>query len=196
MIDTRLRPPSRTVRARRSGTAPAAVLLDRDGTLIADVPDNRDPQRVAPMDGAREALDRLRAGGLPLALVSNQSSVGYGRIALRDVEAVNARMEELLGPIRPQLVCTHPSEASCGCRKPEPGLVLRAAAVLGVDPRNCVVIGDTGADVDAALAAGARPILVPNEVTRAEEILRAPEVCASLVDAATLVLGGVPETVA
>jgi hypothetical protein len=80
---------------------PKAVLLDRDGTLIRDVPYNGDPAKVVPMPGAREALDRLRAAGVRLAVVSNQSGVARGLITPEQVDAVNARVEELLGPIGP-----------------------------------------------------------------------------------------------
>ncbi|MFL5737814.1 MAG: D-glycero-alpha-D-manno-heptose-1,7-bisphosphate 7-phosphatase [Actinomycetota bacterium] len=175
---------------------PAAVLLDRDGTLIVDVPCNRDRSRVVPMPGAFEALERFRAAGIPLALVSNQAAVGRGDLTLEDVVSINARVEELLGELGPRMICTHREEQRCGCRKPDPGLILRAAGALGVDPERCVMIGDTGADVEAALAAGARAILVPNEVTRPAEILRAPEVAGSLLEAARSILGDVPERVA
>jgi len=162
---------------------PRAVLLDRDGTLVEDVPYNGDPARVEPLPGAREALDRLRAAGVRLAVVSNQSGVGRGMLTAAELAAVNHRVESLLGPLGPWLVCPHAPEAGCACRKPKPGLVLRAAAVLGVPPHECVLIGDTGADVAAARAAGARGILVPNPVTRRAEIVEAPEVARDLGEA-------------
>ena len=168
---------------------PAAVLLDRDGTLIRDVPYNGDPDCVVPMPGARDALDRLRAAGVPTAVVSNQSGVARGLISRAAVEAVNRRVEELLGPLGPWLVCFHGPDEGCGCRKPAPGLVLRAAAALGVDPRRCAVVGDIGADVEAARACGARAILVPTSITRPEEIAAAPEVSADLGAAVDRLLG-------
>jgi histidinol-phosphate phosphatase family protein len=168
---------------------PAAVLLDRDGTLVRDVPYNGDPDRVVPMPGARAALDRLRAAGVPLAMISNQSGVGRGLLTPAAVEAVNRRIEELLGPIGPWFVCYHGPEDGCPCRKPAPGLVLRAAAALGVAPQRCAVVGDIGADVDAARACGARGILVPTPVTRPEEIAAAPEVSTDLGDAVNRLLG-------
>jgi histidinol-phosphate phosphatase family protein len=153
---------------------PAAVLLDRDGTLVRDVPYNGDPGRVAPMPGARRALDRLRAAGIPLAVVSNQSGIARGLVTNEQVEAVNRRVEELLGPIGRWHVCTHAPDERCACRKPAPGLVVEAARGLGVEPERCVLVGDIGADVEAALAAGARAILVPNGKTRPEEVAAAP----------------------
>ena len=175
-------------RRRRSAALPEAVLLDRDGTLIVDVPYNGDPDRVRPMPGAREALDRLRSAGVPLAVVSNQSGVGRGLIAEHEVRAVNQRVEELLGPLGPWLVCPHAPEEGCECRKPRPGLVLAAAQRLGVNAERCVLIGDIGADVDAARAAGARAVLVPTAHTRPEEVAAAPLTATSLGGAVDLAL--------
>ncbi len=107
--------------------------------------------------------------------MSNQSGVAKGLITPDRLAAVNARVEELFGPFGTWQVCVHDDGDGCGCRKPAPGLVLRAAGELGVDPASCVVIGDTGADVDAALAAGARAVLVPTARTREAEIVRARE---------------------
>jgi histidinol-phosphate phosphatase family protein len=172
-----------------SPALPRAVLFDRDGTLVADVPYNGDPGRVVLMPGAREAVERVRAAGVATAVVSNQSGVARGRIRVEQVEAVNRRVEELLGPMGPWLVCVHGPGKGCACRKPAPGLIEAAAGALGVDARDCVVIGDIGADVEAARAAGARGVLVPTAVTRAEEVAAAPEVAADLVSAVELVLG-------
>jgi len=181
------------IRAARPGarraTRPRAVLFDRDGTLVVDVPYNGDPARVEPMPGAREALDRLRAAGVLTAVVSNQSAIGHGWLRLDQVEAVNREVERRLGPLGPWLICPHAPDDGCECRKPSPGLVVRAAAALGVRPEECVLIGDTGADIDAARAAGARAVLVPNARTRAAEITAAPEVATDLAAAVSRVLG-------
>jgi histidinol-phosphate phosphatase family protein len=169
---------------------PRAVLFDRDGTLVVDVPYNGDPERVVAMPGAREAVGRLRAAGVLTAVVSNQSGVARGYIGSGQVEAVNRRVEELVGPVGPWFVCLHGPGDGCGCRKPAPGLVKAAAAELGVDPADCVVIGDIGSDVEAARAAGARAVLVPTAVTRPEEVAAAPVVAPDLAAAVELLLGG------
>ena len=173
-------------RARRERAA--AILLDRDGTLVVDVPYNGDASKVEAVPGARDALDRVRAAGIPMAIVSNQSGIARGLITMDDVEAVHRRVEELLGPIGLLFVCPHVEDDGCECRKPMPGLVKQAAEALGIPVERCAVIGDIGADVDAALAAGARPILVPTEVTKAEEVARAPEVAGSLDEAISILL--------
>ena len=168
---------------------PRAVLFDRDGTLVHDVPYNGDPELVTPRPGAREALDRLRRRGLPIAVVSNQSGVARGVLEADQVERVNRRVAELVGPIATWAVCMHGPDDGCACRKPQPGLVLEAAARLGVAPEHCAVVGDIGADVEAARAAGARGVLVPTPVTRAEEVAAAREVATDLDAAVTRLLG-------
>jgi histidinol-phosphate phosphatase family protein len=173
----------------RPPRVPKAVLLDRDGTLVVDVPYNGDPERVVVMPGAREAVGRLRAAGVPTAVVSNQSGVARGYVRVEQVAAVNRRVEELLGPLGPWMVCPHGPWEGCRCRKPAPGLIVAAAGALGVEPADCVVIGDIGADVEAARAVGARAVLVPTAGTRDEEVAAAPQVAPDLLAAVELVLG-------
>jgi histidinol-phosphate phosphatase family protein len=167
-----------------------AVLFDRDGTLVRDVPYNGDPARVEPMTGARDALDRLRRAGVAIGVITNQSGVGRGLLDLDAVSAVNRRVEEVLGPISTWAVCPHSPDERCQCRKPGPGLIHRAAADLGVAAAECAVVGDIGSDVEAALSAGARAVLVPTAVTRPEEVRAAPVVARDLRDAVDAVLRG------
>ncbi len=169
---------------------PQAILLDRDGTLVVDVPYNGEPDAVVPMPGVRQALRRARAAGLAVGAVTNQSGVGRGQLTLPEVDAVNRRVEELVGRIDVWAVCPHAPDDGCGCRKPAPGLIKEAANRLGVDPSGCAVIGDTAADVDAAAAAGARGVLVPTRATRSDEIRAARQVAPDLLTAIDLVVGG------
>jgi len=194
-----------TLRARRilrAGTGapvpapPLAVLLDRDGTLVHDVPYNNDPALVLPLPGVRRALDRLRAHGVRLAIVSNQSGVARGLLADRDVAAVMARTVQRLGPIDDVRWCPHGPDDGCGCRKPAPGLLLDAAAALGVDPLRCALIGDIGTDIQAAAAAGMRGILVPTAVTEPTETAAATECAATFCEAVDLLLTGAPAPLA
>ncbi|MFI6368032.1 HAD-IIIA family hydrolase [Nocardia sp. NPDC050630] len=178
-----------------SHASPLALLFDRDDTLIVDIPYLCDADRVQPVPGAVDALRLARAAGIQLGIVSNQSGVARGLISREQLAAVNSRVEELLGPFATWQVCPHGEGDGCACRKPEPGLILRAAAELGVDVGRCVLIGDTGADVTAATSAGARGILVPTARTRPEEVHRARQeatVAHDLAEAVRLAMAGVP----
>jgi histidinol phosphatase-like enzyme len=124
-----------------------------------------------------------------MAVVSNQSGVARGFLTSEQVAAVNARVDELLGPFDAVVVCEHGPDDGCACRKPQPGLVLEAARRLGVDPTQCVLIGDIGADIEAARAAGAHAVLVPTAATRPEEVAAAPTVAPDLTAAVDLLLG-------
>lgn len=178
--------------ARPLGAGVGAVLFDRDGTLIEDVPYNGDPTLVRLRPGASEALRALRGAGIPVGVISNQSGVARGLISERQVRAVNRGAERLLGRVDVWLHCPHGPDEDCHCRKPAPGLVLRAARALGVQPSACAVIGDIGADVQAARAAGARGVLVPNGKTLPQEIAAAPETAPDLLSAVQLLLAEVP----
>ncbi|MGW0390682.1 D-glycero-alpha-D-manno-heptose-1,7-bisphosphate 7-phosphatase [Streptomyces sp. NPDC003042] len=167
---------------------PAAVLFDRDGTLVVDVPYNGDPERVVPMASARDAVAEVTALGIPAGVVSNQSGVARGLLTRRQVEAVRQRVDALIGPFAVWAICPHGPHDGCGCRKPRPGLVLAACARLGVPAERTVVIGDIGADLEAARAAGARGILVPTALTRPGEVRRARESAPDLSAAVRLAL--------
>ncbi|GAA2461490.1 HAD family hydrolase [Streptomyces glaucus] len=176
-----------------SRTGPVrAVLFDRDGTLVHDVPYNGDPALVRPVAGAREALALLRARGIRTGVVTNQSGVARGLLTDADVRRVNRRVEELLGPFDVWAVCPHGPGDGCRCRKPEPGLVLRAAGRIRTPPEDCVVIGDIGADVEAARRAGAHGILVPTPQTRPRETAAAQHVAPDLATAVRAVLDEPP----
>ena len=173
-----------------SARPPAAVLFDRDATLVVDVPYNGDPALVEPMPGALDAVAAVRAAGVPIGVVSNQSGIARGLITAAQAEAVNAEVDRLFGGFDTWQYCPHGPGDGCACRKPRPGMVLAAAAALGVDPADVVVIGDIGADVGAAHAAGGRGVLVPTPVTRQEEVDAAPAVAADLPEAVRIALAG------
>ncbi|MER5214439.1 HAD family hydrolase [Streptomyces sp. NPDC002838] len=170
-----------------------AVLFDRDGTLVEDVPYNADPDRVRPVAGAREALGLLRLRGIRTGVVTNQSGIARGLLTDADVRRVNHRIDELLGPFDVWAVCPHGPDDGCHCRKPEPGLILWAVGRVCVAPSDCVVVGDIGADVEAARRAGAHGILVPTPATRPEETADADHVAKDLPTAVRAVLNGPPQ---
>jgi histidinol-phosphate phosphatase family protein len=168
---------------------PAAVLFDRDGTLIRDVPYNHDPSLVEPMPGAAGAVAALRRAGIRVGVASNQSGIGRGLITPEQADAVNAAADKLTGPFGTWQICPHRPEDGCSCRKPAAGMIISAADALGVAAADCVVIGDIGADVAAARAAGARAVLVPTAATLPAERAGVP-CAATITEAVDAILAG------
>jgi len=180
-------------RHRRAGPwrgLPDLVLFDRDGTLVHDVPYNGDPELARAMPGAQGALNRLRANGVRVGMVTNQSGVGSGRLTQAQVEAVNRRVAELVGPFDIVETCLHAADAGCTCRKPAPGMVHKACSALDLAPARCIVVGDIGSDVAAAQAAGAIGVLIPTAATRTAEIEQALLIEPDLTSAANRILAG------
>lgn len=150
-----------------------AVFLDKDGTLIQDVPYNVDPNLIRWCDGAIEALHQLHTAGYKLFVITNQSGVARGyfeETALVDVERHLTQELARFGiPLAGFYYCPHHPEGTiaqyamnCSCRKPQPGLILRAAADHGVDLSKSWFIGDILHDVEAGRSAGCRTMLIDN----------------------------------
>jgi histidinol-phosphate phosphatase family protein len=157
-----------------SGAGAPAVFLDKDGTLLEDVPYNVDPGRMRLMGTAAEALGRLGDAGYALVVVSNQSGVGRGLFPEEALEPVGERLHELFLRAGARLAgfyfCPHVPEdqdplhgVTCDCRKPAPGLLRRAAVDLGLDLAASWMLGDILDDVEAGNRAGCRSILVGSE---------------------------------
>ncbi|PMS15290.1 HAD family hydrolase [Trinickia dabaoshanensis] len=151
----------------------AAVLFDKDGTLLDDVPYNVDPALMRFAPRAREALALLHAHGFRLFVVSNQSGVALGRFpheALGPMEARLRAMFESCGvPLQAAYWCPHhpngtvaPYAYRCACRKPKPGMALRAADEHGIDLSKSWFVGDILDDVEAGTRAGCRTVLIDN----------------------------------
>ena len=151
-----------------------AVFLDKDGTLVEDVPYNVDPARMKLVSGASEALHRLHAAGFALVVVSNQSGVARGMFPVEALEPVRRRLDELFRLAGSCLsgfyFCPHLPDADdprygvvCECRKPAPGLLLQGAEDLGLDLRASWMVGDILDDVEAGNRAGCRSVLVGTE---------------------------------
>ncbi len=170
--------------------APRAVLFDRDGTLVRDVPYNGNPDLVDPFPQAADVLRQLRRSGIRTGVITNQSGVARGLLTPSQVAAVNSRIQQLLGRFDVWEICPHGPGDGCSCRKPQPGMIHSACARLGLQPNEVAVIGDIGADMAAAEAAGARSVLVPTPVTRPEETAAAPLVARDLAGAVALLLEG------
>ncbi|MBA3453405.1 MAG: HAD family hydrolase [Deltaproteobacteria bacterium] len=134
-----------------------ALFLDRDGTLIVDVGYPRDPALVEPIPGAIAALRELQAA-YKLVIISNQSGIGRGLITEAEAQAVHERVVSVFDAAGVTFAgayyCPHAPDASCRCRKPAPGLLLDAAAALGIDLQRSVMVGDKASDLAAGRAAG------------------------------------------
>ncbi len=145
----------------------AAVFLDKDGTLLEDVPYNVDPENVRFVPGCFEALRRLEACGYRLYLVTNQSGIARGFFTPDDFAALAAHLRERLAREGVGLAgvyhCPHaPGGPACACRKPRPGMLVTAAREHGLDLDRSWLIGDTLDDVEAGHGAGCRAALVAN----------------------------------
>jgi histidinol-phosphate phosphatase family protein len=149
------------------------VFLDKDGTLIEDLPYNVDPRRIRLAPGARKAVATWAEHGWPIAIVTNQSGVARGYFTLEELDDVARHLESVVRGLGATWVgfhaCPHLPEGvneyaiECDCRKPAPGMITRAASEIGVDPADCWFIGDTWMDMAAGNAAGCSTILVGRE---------------------------------
>ena len=140
----------------------AAVFLDRDDTLIENVPYLGDPEKVRLLPGAKEAVQRLRRSGFPLIVVSNQSGVGRGLITKDQVRSVDARMERLLDlPFLDYRHCfAAPGDPYDERRKPSPLMLQEAAQEHGLDLRHSFMVGNRLSDIQAGHAAGGQTALL------------------------------------
>lgn len=173
----------------------AVVCLDKDGTLIEDVPYNVDPGLIRLRSDAPEALGRLRRAGFRLAVVTNQPGVARGSFPEAALTVVETRLRELCAradaPLAGFYYCPHDAAAACDCRKPRPGLVERALREQGADPARSWMIGDILDDVEAGVRAGCRSLLldVGSETEWTDGPHRRPHATIrSLVDAAELIV--------
>jgi D-glycero-D-manno-heptose 1,7-bisphosphate phosphatase len=144
--------------------ATRALFLDRDGTLIVDKVYLADPAGVELISGVADALRRARALGYRLVLFTNQSGIGRGYHTMDDTHRVNARLEALLGLPGPAFdgICIAPEapDQPVVYRKPSPRFILEMIAQHRLDPAWCYMVGDSAADIHAALNAGIHPIVV------------------------------------
>jgi D-glycero-D-manno-heptose 1,7-bisphosphate phosphatase len=137
-----------------------AVFLDKDGTLVENLPYNVDPQRITLAPGGVEAVARFVEYGYRVIVVSNQPGVALGRFGATDLEGVERRLAELLPALDGFYYCPHAPRAGCDCRKPACGLLLRAAREHAVDLASSWMVGDILDDIEAGRRAGCRTVLV------------------------------------
>ncbi len=142
----------------------AVVYLDRDGTINEDVGYIGDPDRIRLLEGAARAIRRLNTEGVKVIVITNQSGVARGLYTEDELDEVNRRLVGLLEAEGAHLdgvyYCPHHPDDGCGCRKPEAGLVKKAAAEHGLSALRSYVVGDKASDIELAANIGAEGILV------------------------------------
>jgi len=176
-----------------------AVFLDRDGTLVEEVPYLHDPALVRLVPGAPAALRELAAAGFALVVVTNQAGVARGYYGEDAVERVHRRLGGLLAAGGVALdgiwYCPHHPDGAvaelataCRCRKPGPGMLEAAAAALSVDLGASYLIGNHASDVGAARAAGATPLFVTTGQAAGQPAPAGVRSAGSLAEAAAAIL--------
>lgn len=150
-----------------------AIFIDKDGTLIPDLPYNVNPQLITLENNSSEGLNRLQAAGFLIVIISNQSGVARGYFHQESLAAVEIKVKSLLAnegielngfyycPHHPEGTVT-PYNIECTCRKPFPGLILEAARELNIDLKLSWMIGDILNDIEAGSRAGCKTILIDN----------------------------------
>lgn len=169
-----------------------AVFLDRDGVLNAAVVIEGRPYpprtvaETALLPGVEEACAALRGEGFALVCITNQPDIARGTATREAVDAINAHLQQRLH-LDAVAVCPHDDADACDCRKPQPGLILRAAAQLGADLERSVVVGDRWRDVEAGRRAGCATVFVDHGYD--ERRPEAPDaVAGSLAEAVPMII--------
>ena len=138
-----------------------AVFVDKDGTLVENVPYNVDPARIELTNGAALGIRELKARGYQVFVISNQPGVGLGLFPATALDAVEERLRSLV-PIDGFYYCPHRPDAGCPCRKPSPAMLKRAAFQHRLHLSACWMVGDILDDVEAGRRAGCRTVLIDN----------------------------------
>lgn len=143
-----------------------AVFLDKDGTIIPDFPYNVDTSKTMLAEGVVEGLQLLQSNGYLLVIVSNQDGLAYGYYTLEEVQSLKETLSSLCLKMGIYLdgfyYCPHHPESDCKCRKPEPGLLYKAAGDMDIDLSESWMIGDIVKDMEAGNRAGCKTVLIDN----------------------------------
>ncbi|MFK7913006.1 MAG: D-glycero-beta-D-manno-heptose 1,7-bisphosphate 7-phosphatase [Pseudomonadales bacterium] len=189
------------------------ILLDRDGVINEDSPDYiKSPQEWQPIPGSLNAIGECCAAGALVAVCSNQAGIGRGILTRDALIAIHEKMHDTLRAEAPHaelsavLFCPHHPDDGCECRKPRPGMLLKAMQALQISSSQTCFVGDSITDLQAAQSAGIQPVLVrtgngakteamlnsgsPDELLgQSQVIARAPLIYNDLSSAATALLG-------
>lgn len=186
-----------------------AIFLDKDGTLIPDVPYNVNPDLITLQDGVIEGLQLLKTQGYVFVVISNQAGIARGYFKMEDLKRVEAKLNFLLNnkgiEIEAYYFCPHHPEGivlqysvSCDCRKPSPGMILKAAKDLHIKTEESWMIGDILNDVEAGNRAGCKTVLLDtgNETEWVEGSFRKPTFTVSnFLNAAQSIINDTIETI-
>jgi D-glycero-D-manno-heptose 1,7-bisphosphate phosphatase len=152
------------------------VILDRDGTINYDSESFvKSPGEWRPIEGSLEAIARLTHAGFRIVVATNQSGIARGLFDTATLISIHDTLQRAAaqagGRIDAFFFCPHAADACCQCRKPQPGMLLEVARRFNISLKDTYMVGDAQRDVEAAAAAGARPVLVltgRGKLTRAE----------------------------
>ena len=141
------------------------LIVDRDGVINEDSPDFiKSPDEWIPIPGSLQALGLAHQHGFSIHVVTNQSGIARGLLGIGDLHRIHRRLRQESqahgGDIDAFFFCPHGPRQGCLCRKPQPGMVLASLARSGISAAHAVMIGDRTSDLEAARAAGVRPVLV------------------------------------
>lgn len=141
------------------------VILDRDGTINHDSDEYiKSPAEWRAIKGSLEAIARLTQAGYRVVVATNQSGIARGLFSTQTLFSIHDSLQRSLGQIGGRIdaffFCPHAAESRCECRKPQPGMLLEVARRFNVSLKDTYMVGDSSKDLEAAVAAGARPVLV------------------------------------
>ena len=142
-----------------------ALILDRDGVINADSPNYiKSPDEWIPLPGSLEAIAKVKAQGIPVGVITNQSGIGRKYYDLATLAAIHLKMHLLLSTLNTKvdslMFCPHHPDDQCACRKPKPSLLRAMCSELSVPPSKVLYIGDKESDYRTAQAAGSHFALV------------------------------------
>jgi D-glycero-D-manno-heptose 1,7-bisphosphate phosphatase len=154
-----------------------AVFLDRDGVLTRERPDYvKTPEELEILPGVYGPLREIRKQGFRIVIVTNQSVVGRGYTTLEGMERIHVKFRLELERhgcyVDAIYFCPHLPDQGCDCRKPAPGMILKAAKELGIDLEKSWMIGDKEVDLEAAKRAGCHGIRVPTNSGGLEDAVK------------------------
>jgi D-glycero-D-manno-heptose 1,7-bisphosphate phosphatase len=179
------------------------ILLDRDGVINRDSPDyikNWDEFQFLP--GALEALNLFAGHGLGVIIITNQSVINRGMVLPEVLEETHHRLRQAVertgGRIQDIFFCPHRPDEDCACRKPKPGLIIQAQTQYHLDPRCCIMIGDSAKDIEAGFRAGCGATILVRTADGGKAALaelsakqlKPTETAEDLLDAARMIIAG------